>query len=210
MEQNSGIYGLLNISLIYKLIQNLARERYCKKWLAENYWDLKGGEKVIDFGCGPGNSIKFIPKDVEYIGYDINADYIRTAEKKFGNRATFIVGTAHDFINKPDNRMNNSDIVLITGVLHHVEDNEVLDIFRLAERILAPGGRLICLEPTYLVHQGCISKWFLNRDRGRNIRTEDEWKNLLNNVFNTFSTNITTGLLRIPYTHIIIVCRKKI
>jgi hypothetical protein len=73
---------------------------------------------------------------------------------------------------------------------------------------MTPTGRLVCFEPTFLVYQGRISRWIMSRDRGRNIRTEEEWKVLVSSVFDSFAISIVTNILRIPYIYIIIECQK--
>lgn len=82
----------------------------------------------------------------------ICTDYIRSAIARHGDRGCFLVGTATDYVNQPDQRMANSDLVICNGLLHHLEDQEVLDVLRLAQEVLKPGGRLICFEPTYLIY----------------------------------------------------------
>jgi len=46
----------------------------------------------------------------------------------------------------------------------------------------------------------------VSMDRGNYVRSEQEWKNLIAKAFDSYSTNVLTGLIRIPYTHIIIEC----
>ena len=57
------------------------------------------------------------------------------------------------------------------------------DLFRLAKRALKPGGRMVCLEPTFLEHQSRMSRWLLNQDRGKGIRTQLEWQKLFTSHF---------------------------
>ena len=75
---------------------------------------------------------------------------------------------------------------------------------KLAPKSLAPGGRLVCLEASFLVSQSFLARWVLKQDRGQNVRNEPEWKALVSKVFDKFETYILTGLLRIPYTLIVI------
>jgi hypothetical protein len=79
---------------------------------------------------------------------------------------------------------------------------------KLARQALAPEGRVVCLEPSFLIHQARVSRWLLKRDRGRNVRSEPEWKALFAQAFDDFETFVLTGLLRIPYTHIIVEARR--
>ena len=166
---------------------------------------MQGGERVVDIGCGPGVTLEYLPNDVEYSGFDISENYIRTARQKFPGK-TFLVGTAQDFIDNDPSRLNAADLIICNGLLHHLNDDEAIDVLQLARSMLKPGGRLVCLEAVYLVRQTWISKWIISKDRGRYIRSEREWKDLTSRVFNSYSTNIVTGLIRIPYVHIIIEC----
>lgn len=208
MQDDSGLKSVMTLSWVYQQFQNGVGAKRLRKWLSDNCWRLKGGEKVVDIGCGPAVILDFLPRDVQYFGFDISEEYISSARKRFGDRGTFIVGTAEDFEGNPDKRLSGADLVLCNGLLHHLEDVEAVKVLQLSRDILNPAGKLVCMEPTFLVHQGALSKWIMSRDRGQNIRHEKEWKELLGQVFNRFTTNIATGLLRIPYAHIVMECQR--
>lgn len=209
MQDTSGLKSFLSVSWVYKYFQNLVGAAWLKNWLAANYWKLSGGEKVVDIGCGPGDVLEYLPKNLEYIGFDLSQQYIETAQQRWGKRGTFLVSTPGQLLDRPDDRLNGADLVMCNGVLHHLDDQESLEVFKLAKSILAPGGRFVSYEPVFLAHQDRISKWILGRDRGRHVRLEKEWKKLISHVFDDFNTDIATNLIRIPYTYIIIECRKQ-
>jgi SAM-dependent methyltransferase len=210
MQDNSGLKGILSSSYIYEQFQNLVGVKYARKWLAENYWKLRGGEKIVDIGCGSGSTLNNLPQDITYLGLDISEDYIAAARQRFDKRATFIVATAQQFREKPDSRLNDCDLIICNGVLHHLDDDDAICVLKLAKEILSPTGRLVCFEPTYLAHQGFLSIWLMSRDRGKNVRSEGEWKQLVASVFESFETNVATNLYRVPYIHIIIECRRAV
>ena len=206
-EDTSWVKNLLSISQVYDFFQhNLLGGRQARAWLARTFWKLKGGERIVDIGCGSGAVLDFLPRDSDYIGIDISESYICAARKKYSATGKFFVGTALDFLNHDDSRLNNTDLVLCNGLLHHLSDDEARRVLEIAKRFLKPGGRLVCLEATYLIRQTWLSKWIVSTDRGKFVRSEQEWKNLVNGVFDQSSTHIVTGLIRIPYTHIIIEC----
>ena len=62
---------------------------------------------------------------------------------------------------------------------------------------------MVCLEPTFLEHQSGISRWLLNQDRGKGIRTQLEWQQLFTAHFPNSSVAVITSLYRIPYIHIV-------
>ena len=138
MQDNGGLKKILSMSWIYELFQNLVGAKSARVWLAENYWRLRGGEKVVDIGCGPGVAVEYLPKNVEYVGIDISEKYITTAQRKIKGNFTFIVGTAGDFLKNPDDRIKLADLVLCNGLLHHLDDSEAIEVLQLAKEIMNP------------------------------------------------------------------------
>lgn len=208
MQDDRGLKRLLSVSWIYELVQTLVGATKGRRWLAENGWRLRGGEKVVDVGCGPGYVRDFLPPDIDYIGFDISEAYIATAGRIYQGKGLFLAGTAATFLAAPEPRMADADLVICTGLLHHLDDDEVSQALRLAHAVLRPGGRIVCFEPSFLLHQTRLSRWMLRRDRGRNVRTEAAWKAVVGAVFPDHTSSVITGLARIPYVHILIEGRK--
>jgi len=71
------------------------------------------GDKVIDIGCGSAEVLRYLP-DVDYIGIDINPDYIAFARRTYGNKGTFLVGDTQFF--RGDPRFKDADIVMAFGL----------------------------------------------------------------------------------------------
>jgi len=199
---------MLSVPWIYEQFQNLTGAVQARRWMAEKYWRLKSGEKVIDIGCGPGVIFNSLPQGVTYFGFDISESYINKAQELYGSQATFLVSTAGELLKKPDERFNNADLVLCNGLLHHLTDEESLEVLRFAHMVLKPGGRLVCEEPSFLIKQRWLSKFVMSLDRGNYVRQERTWKALVGQVFQSYTTDISTAQAYIPYVHIIIECRK--
>jgi len=208
MYQNNGLRRMLSVPWIYEQFQNLTGAVQARRWMAEKYWRLKSGEKVIDIGCGPGVIFNSLPQGVTYFGFDISESYINKAQELYGSQATFLVSTAGELLKKPDERFNNADLVLCNGLLHHLTDEESLEVLRFAHMVLKPGGRLVCEEPSFLIKQRWLSKFVMSLDRGNYVRQERTWKALVGQVFQSYTTDISTAQAYIPYVHIIIECRK--
>lgn len=205
MQDDNGLKKILASSRAYTLFKRALGNRRAYEWMNREFWRVQPGQKVVDIGCGPGIVLGFLPEDIEYAGFDVSEEYIRHArEAHAGNpRRSFLVGDSETFLERLPATMAGADLVLINGVLHHLDDEEALTALRLARACLRPGGRLVSYENCLLRSQAPLARWFVLRDRGRNLRYESEWKGLFSGVFEHFETHVLTGLIRIPYTHIV-------
>ena len=206
MQDSSRLKRILAVPAAYAAFQRTVGAGYMTRWLVNDVYKLRKGDKLIDVGCGPGRLLSQLPAGVHYVGFDPNRSYVEAAQKRYGSVATFLLGTASDFMT--DGRFYEADLVGCVGVLHHLDDSEVLVVLKLAQRVLKPGGRMVCLEPCFLRHQDHLSRWIMNRDRGRNIRDERGWKQISQHAFDDVSTSVVSGLLWVPWVQIVIECRK--
>ena len=207
MENNSGLKKLLKLPFFYRFLMNIFGAKKAALWLSENFYKVQPGAKITDIGCGPGSLLRsykhLFPKDIDYHGIDPCNKYIMSAKKEYGHCANFYYGTTENFQN--DIIFKNSDLILCCGVLHHLNDNQVLSLFEFLEFNLKPiNGRFLAMEPVHLLKETSLSRLIMNLDRGRYIRKEPEWKNLLKKSKLNFKTNIITGLIRIHYNYILI------
>jgi SAM-dependent methyltransferase len=207
MQINSGLRSVLAFPWVYRLFGMLVGNKAYEEWFIKNVLGLRKGQKLVDVGCGPAQILDRLP-GVEYVGLDISDAYIQAARIKFKARggANFLSGSIEDWTLNP--LTYAADIVLVNGVLHHVDDDEAKNILEFAYRILKDDGRFIFYEPCYLIWQSGISTYFMSRDRGQNIRTEQQWKDLASRIFPLVSTNIVTGVNRLAYVGIIGQCCK--
>ena len=142
--------------------------------MIRNVWRMNEAHKIVDIGCGPGVLARYLPEGVAYVGFDVSPAYIATAKQHFKGVGTFLVGTAREFLDRPDERLYGADLVICSGVLHHLDDDEATDVLRLAKEIMTPNGRLVCVENSFLIYQGRISRWLIAADRGGHLRGEAE------------------------------------
>ena len=207
MQINSGLRSVLAFPRVYRLFDMLVGNKAYEEWFIKNVLSLRNGQKLVDVGCGTAQILDRLP-EVEYVGLDISDAYIEAARIKFKARggANFLSGSVEDWALNP--LTYAAEIVLAYGLLHHVDDDEAKKILEFAYRVLKDNGRFIFYEPCYLIWQSGISTYFMSRDRGQNIRTEQQWKELVSSIFPFVSTNIVTGANRLAYVHIIGQCCK--
>ena len=169
---------------------------------AERFIRAKPGDRILDLGCGPADILEVL-HEVSYCGVDMSQEYIRAARERFGNRGDFQVRTLDE---STITSYKEFDLVLATGLLHHLDDEEALGLFRTASAALKPGGTLVTLDGCFTRDQSAIVRWLLRHDRGRFVRLVEQYKSLAGTVFATVESHVVEDLLRIPYTHLIMRC----
>jgi SAM-dependent methyltransferase len=170
----------------------------------KNYIRPREGDKILDMGCGTADILAYLPS-VEYVGLDMNEAYINYAKKRFRHKGIFLA-TKVDGKTITKFFLHDFDIVLATGLLHHLNDDDALRLFELANSTLKPGGRLITLDGCYVKGQSWLASLIMSKDRGKYVRTKDRYLSLSSEVFTNIQVSVHHDLIRIPYTHIIMEC----
>jgi SAM-dependent methyltransferase len=184
----------------------LGKSKANRRWFVDRVLSLRPGQKIVDIGCGPGSILDLLPQGIQYVGVDISERYVSAARRKYGGRGTFICGSVDEWTK--DSRTAEADVVMVVGVLHHADDDEARKILEFARAALRDGGRFIFYEPCYLIWQSRLSAYLMSKDRGQNVRFEQEWKDLIASVFPSMTTNIVTGMNRLFYVCIVGQCSK--
>jgi len=197
-----NIKSILNFPFTYRLWSNFVISKRKRNFFIKEHIRPVKGYRFLDIGCGTGDIIKHLP-DIDYIGFDMNKNYIDSAKKRFGKYGTFLCKKLSNAIL---NEFSLFDIVLADGILHHLDDSEALQLFEFAYKLLKKTGRLITKDGCYINEQSKIVKFILSKDRGYHVRTKEDYLSLATKFFPNVKVSIYNNLLRIPYTHIIMEC----
>ncbi len=196
------IRPILNRPFFYEFYHHLIGADYRSRVLVSDYIRPKPGDRILDIGCGPGNMLPFLPQG-EYLGVDANASYIESAKQRYSDRGEFVCErVSHHSVQQ----FGAFDVVLALGLVHHLDDNEARDLFRLGHTALKPGGRMITNDGCYMPKQSAAKRYLLSRDRGEYVRTQEEYERLAQSWFQEVRSHIREDVLRIPYTHLIMEC----
>jgi 2-polyprenyl-3-methyl-5-hydroxy-6-metoxy-1,4-benzoquinol methylase len=193
---------ILKNPFIYWAYQRLVGGDTARKLFIKNNVKPVEGKKILDIGCGPGNILDFLPK-MDYYGFDIDANYIEAAKQKYGDKGTFICSNMKEFV-VPE--PGTFDIVIATGVLHHLGDCDAKKLFKIASQALKPSGRLITFDGCYTDKQNFIAYLMLKFDRGKYVRTKKEYENLAAQSFSFINSVIDETYFHLPYTSVIMEC----
>jgi SAM-dependent methyltransferase len=205
MQSNSGLLRWLKVPSLYNLFQDVIGANAFRRKIIRNHARARPGDKVIDIGCGPAQILQSLP-DVEYFGLDTDPGYIAFAKQTYGDKGTFVVGDTRSV--QGDSRFKDADIVIAITVLHHLDDQDAVHCIRFAYDALKMSGRFICLDPCWIPNQDVFSRYIMSHDRGRNIRTEHQYRQLAGKVFKNVHARVDTKAMRIPYVTVVLECTK--
>ena len=162
---------LLELPLVYQTWQAPFASAKLKPFLA--YANLERTRRVLDVGCGPGTNARvFAGRD--YVGIDINSDYIRTAASRHPGR--WVVG---DVTNETIFPNEQFDLVFANSLMHHLDDGAVRNLLGRMARLTAPGGKVHVLD-LVLPAQPSTGRLVARLDRGRFARPIESWRALFN------------------------------
>lgn len=196
-QRTTGVHAVLSHPRAYQAYQRMVGSHRLWRHIIDEL-ALPPGGRLLDIGCGPGDVVEYLG-DVDYVGFDLSESYIDQAEERFGhlpNRRFF----AADVTTVEPDEIGPVHAVLAHGVLHHVSDEIATGVFDLGSRVLAEGGAMITVDGCYADGQSRAAKFLLDQDRGRHVRTADEYVALAARHFAEVSIDVRTDLLRIPYT----------
>jgi ubiquinone/menaquinone biosynthesis C-methylase UbiE len=137
---------------------------YMEKWLQNR----SAGLQMLDYGCGNGEyALKAAQWGATSVGVDISDVSVRNAREKakqlgLSQVASFLVMDCEQLAFAD----NTFDVVVISGVLHHLELEKAV---RELARVLRGSGAIICNE-------GIANNPFIQRYRERTPHLRTEWE----------------------------------
>ena len=189
----------LEISSVYTKLMGFLAGANTYSTLVNEYIQPMPGISVLDVGCGPAEILELL-QDVNYIGLDHNPNYIATATKKYGAKGTFICAGV-DQLN--DFGLKTFDRIIILGVMHHLDDAQLAKLMMSLKDRLNQGGTLITFDVAYEDKQNLIAKLLAKNDRGKFVRTKEQYLKFIQVSFKNEQADIRHDLLRVPYTHLL-------
>lgn len=191
--------SILQYQPIFSLFQKLIAADRIKFLLVQNT-KLKPGFKVLDVGCGFGNLLEFLPKNISYVGIDISQNYINYAKKRYNSRGRFICAD----VTKLDLNREKFDVIFIGNLFHHLHDNAVEKVLKSLLHLIKKETVVVSADNVYLKNQSFLSRFITSLDRGKYVRNKEGYLDLSKKYFSKVNYKIVTNLLNIPINQIFI------
>jgi 2-polyprenyl-3-methyl-5-hydroxy-6-metoxy-1,4-benzoquinol methylase len=175
--------------ILYNLIQLFFSHRKMKVLLTTELL-ASHKKRVLDIGCGTGQSIEFLP-ECKYTGFDISIEYLTAAKKTHGTSFNFVLSSIEEFNYEQHAPL---DIVLLIGVLHHLNDQQIKSFYKTIKTYMNEDSFLLSVDPCFVKNQRKLARFLVSLDRGDYIRTIPEYQNLTQDYF------VSTTSLHCPQT----------
>jgi SAM-dependent methyltransferase len=206
-QKTTGLYSFTRVPALYEAFQRALGSTRTRKTIIADYIRPATGARILDLGCGPAAILPFLQQTtkVSYVGIDLNEAHIASAHAEHGDSGRFHAG---DFASLKNELGGTVDLVICLGLLHHLEDDRVVELGRLAHTYLAPGGRLIAADPVFAEGQAWVARQLAAADAGKRVRTADGYRSLIGQTFQDCMFHLRHDLLRVPYSHCITIATK--
>jgi SAM-dependent methyltransferase len=138
--------------------------------------DALGNPRTLDCGCGTGEFAQLFDAE-HYLGVDLHPGYVEFAQGRHPQHR-FAVADLRSW----PGAGTPFDLVLVNGVLHHLEDDAARAFLATAARQLAPGGTLLVIEDVTLPRPPLLTRLVHWLDYGDYIRDASGWTDLVSQV----------------------------
>jgi SAM-dependent methyltransferase len=156
-------------------------------------------ERVLDLGCGCGGFSTVVPGD--YVGIDLNPNYIAFARRRFGSpRRQFELKELAAL----DGR-ETFDKAIMVSVLHHLSDADAASVLALLARIVRRRLVVPDLDPE---SANRFQAFLIANDRGHFVRSASRQRAVLEEHFRVVGERRFPNSMRTA-VHALFICEPK-
>ena len=165
---------LLERSFIYRAWQRPFAERKLAPIIAQG--DIARARRVLDVGCGPGTNAPHFDH-ADYVGLDINEDYVAKAIRRYGRR--FLVADVTSYTVEAEGRF---DFILLNSLLHHLATPAIRPLLSHLADLLSEDGHVHILDLVLPAEEYSVSRILARADRGHFPRPLRDWRVIFGDI----------------------------
>lgn len=172
----NSIASLLNAPFMYRMSQLLFGGRSLKKYVFANYWVSYPGMKILDIGCGPAQDRDLLGSDTLWTGLETSEKYVRSVKKSLRPNDSIFHGDVSTLL---ELGLADFDVVLLSGVLHHLDDKLAIALLTDCSKVLNSSGKIFTIDPVRVPKASKLEVYLINSDRGKFVRTNIAYDQLI-------------------------------
>ena len=119
--------------------------RYKARWVLKHLRrDQINPQSILDFGCGTGLMMKYLSQErpeLQMYGVDVSSIMVEEAKKNVPHANVAVLTPGIPAF--PDKKF---EIIVLCGVLHHIDAKDWSEIWKNLKLALAPEGRILIFE----------------------------------------------------------------
>ncbi|MDO4583200.1 MAG: class I SAM-dependent methyltransferase [Planctomycetia bacterium] len=149
---------------------------------------LSGQSKIFEVGCGVGRWADALHDKIQkYLGIDFSSGLIQIAKEHFGyDNCLFQVMSATQIIERELLLPPPYDIILFSGILMYLDDEEIIALFKLLNSFVAEHAQIVVREPVSIIDERLTLRDFysegLQAEYSAIYRTEGEMIDLFKSL----------------------------
>jgi SAM-dependent methyltransferase len=191
-------HKLLGFKLAYNAYQSIVGGvSYRNRFVSEN---VLSSTRILDIGCGTGVVAKKLREDQSYTGVDSSLRYVEAARELVTPCKEFKI-VAGD-VSKEDWVISlggeSFDSALALGLLHHLDDQGVVNLLQSLRPFIESGGCLYTVDPVITKYSSRAARWFAENDRGNFVRDPEELESLFKQCGYRANISLKQKEFRIP------------
>lgn len=146
--------------------------------------DVKKPLSILDIGCGMGRwATNLLDRIAVYDGVDFTSSYVTASNEMFKDypHIRFYQGLASEIDQLPL-QLAHYDLIIVAGLLIYMNDNDVVKLMNIIDKLLAKEGLLYIRESISVMDQRLTLKDFhsdeLNADYNAIYRTTEDYEEI--------------------------------
>ncbi|HBG48345.1 MAG TPA: hypothetical protein DDW90_02315 [Cyanobacteria bacterium UBA9971] len=167
-----------NFPFLWKIFQLTVGGTCVKRQLSTQFYNNE--KNILEVGCSLGNVSRAFVKfpNINFKGIDIDPVVIDYAKKDFKKYKNFEFECQD--ISTLFESSEKYDYILLCGLLHHINDEEVVEMLRSVSKILNQNGKIVIVDILLPeINDNLLYKMYVKLDKGHYIRKYNDLNNLI-------------------------------
>lgn len=195
---------ILRIPFFYDLYITLIGGKKFFSGYVREYLKPLSRQSVLELGSGCGNITPYLPKDIDYTGFDFSQNCVDYSKKRFPERNFICQDISKDYP-----VYTNFDIIFSEGVMASMSDEQITGMLENIVKHADENTKIVLSDMNYCEENTFWQNFFLKKERGHNLRGKDDFIKLFEKYLDIKEIIPVRDAFIIPNSKIVFICSKK-